>query len=296
MNKNIDGIKISKTLYNELNKYLSTKSQHPKIVDISIGTDYGSSVYSKMKQKTLSTNTNIEFKSIHFEKTTYQELIQYIKELNKDRGVTGILIQLPLPDYLKEHTREILETISPIKDIDGLTSIQAGLLSTRQDCLVSCTALAIETLLKSYNINLEGKKVAILNRNNLIGIPFAHLMLKNNATPIICHSKTKNLKNITKESDIIVVSINKQEYITEDYIKEGTIVLDTGVHKNTNNKIVGDTDYNNIVKKASLITPPIGSIGPMTICMLAYNATKAIYGIEVNNILDNAIQKAKSNL
>lgn len=296
MTKNIDGIKVSQILYNELNEYLSTKSQQPSIVDIVVGNDYSSLVYAKMKQKTLSTNTNIDFKSIHFEQITYQELTQYIKELNKDRGVTGIIIQLPLPDYLKEHTREILDTISPSKDIDGLTSTQAGLLSTKQDCLVPCTALAIETLLKSYNINLAGKRIAILNRNNLIGIPLAHLMLRNNATPIICHSKTSNLKIITKESDIIVVAINKQEYITEDYIKEGTIVFDTGVHKNNSNKIVGDTDYKNISKKASLITPPTGSIGPMTICMLAYNATKALYGIEVNNILANAIQKAKSQL
>lgn len=174
MTKNIDGIKVSQILYNELNEYLSTKSQQPSIVDIVVGNDYSSLVYAKMKQKTLSTNTNIDFKSIHFEQITYQELTQYIKELNKDRGVTGIIIQLPLPDYLKEHTREILDTISPSKDIDGLTSTQAGLLSTKQDCLVPCTALAIETLLKSYNINLAGKRIAILNRNNLIGIPLAH--------------------------------------------------------------------------------------------------------------------------
>lgn len=296
MSKNIDGIKLSKILYKELNKYLSTKQKLPKIVDIVVGDEYSSLVYAKMKQKALSTNTNIQFKSIHFDKITYQELIDYIKDLNKDNEVTGIIIQLPLPNYLKEHTRKILDTISPAKDIDGLTSTQAGLLSTKQDCLVPCTSLAIETILKSYNINLEGTRVAILNRNNLIGIPLTHLMLKNNATPIICHSKTKKLKNITKESDIIVVAINKQEYITEDYVKEGTIVLDTGIHKNNSNKIVGDIDYNNISKKASLITPPTGSIGPMTICMLAYNATKSLYGKEVNNILFNAIIIAKSHL
>lgn len=296
MSKDINGINLSKILYDNLNKYLTTKSQLPQIVDISIGNDYSSSVYSKMKQKTLSTNTSINFKSIHFDKITYQELTQYIKELNKDREVTGIIIQLPLPDYLKEHTREILDIISPLKDIDGLTSTQAGLLSTKQDCLVPCTALAIETILKAYNIDLNGKKVAILNRSNLIGIPLMHLMLKNNATPVICHSKTKDLKKITKESDIVIVAINKQEYITADYIKEGAIVLDTGVHKNGNNKVVGDIDYINISQKASLITPPTGSIGPMTISMLAYNATKALYKSEVNNILENAILNAKPNL
>lgn len=294
MNKDITTNKITKILYEQLNNYLTTKDKIPYIINISIDNEYSNEVFSKMKEKTLSKETIIKYKNIHFNKITYQELSYYIKELNDAQDITGITICLPLPDYLKEYEREILDTISPSKDIEGLTSTSIGLLLTNQNTFIPCTALGIETLLKIYNITLEGKQVAIINRSNIIGIPLTNLMLRNDATPIICHSKTENLQSITKKCDIVVVALNKPEYITKEYLSEDAIVIDVGVHKNSLGQIVGDVDYKDVINKISLITPPTNSVGPMTICMLAYNSAKAIYKEEVTNLLEQAINKAKT--
>lgn len=293
MNKDITTNKITKILYKELNNYLTTKYKIPYIINISIDNEYSNEVFSKMKEKTLSKETIIKYKNMHFNKITYQELIDYIKKLNNDKDITGITICLPLPDYLKEYEREILDTISPSKDIEGLTSTSLGLLLANQDTFIPCTALGIETLLKIYNITLEGKQVAIINRSNIIGKPLTNLMLRNDATPIICHSKTKNLQSIIKNCDIVIAALNKPEYITNEYLKDNAIVIDVGVHKNSHGQIVGDVNYKNVINKVSLITPPTNSIGPMTICMLAYNSTKAIYKEEITNLLEQAIYKAK---
>lgn len=293
MNKTIDGSLVSGILFEELNKYLDKKQLLPTIVDISIGEDFGNKMYSKMKEKTITSKTPIKFISKHFDKISYIELREYIESLNKETTVTGIMIQLPLPSNLKEKEREILDTINPKKDIDGLTSKSINNLIKNQDTLVPCTALGIKTLLKAYDISLKGKKIAILNRSNIVGKPLEQLMIKEGATPIVCHSKTKNIKAITKECDIVVVAINKQEYITENFIKDQAIVIDVGVHKNKEGKIVGDVDFKNIYQKTSLITPPTGAVGPMTICMFAYNSAKSIYGKEINQIIEKGIKKAK---
>lgn len=294
MNKDITTNKITKLLYKELNNYLNTKDKTPNIINISIGDEYSNKIYSKMKEKTISKETTIKYTNIHYNKTTYIELTNKLQELNNNKDITGITIQLPLPDYLKEYERKILDTISSTKDIEGLTSTSLGLLTTNQDTLIPCTALGIETLLKIYNIPLEGKQIAIINRSNIIGKPLTNLMLRNNATPIICHSKTNNLQEITKGCDIVVAALNKPEYITKEYLKDHAIVIDVGVHKNNQGQILGDVNYKDVINKVSLITPPTNSIGPMTICMLAYNSVKAIYKEEVTNILEQAINKAKT--
>lgn len=296
MNKKIDGSLVSEILYEELNKYLETKDQIPKVVDISIGEDFGNKIYSKMKEKIITSKTPIKFISKHFDRITYIELRDYIERLNKDTTVTGIMIQLPLPEKLKEKEREILDLIAPKKDIDGLTTTSIKELKEKKDTLIPCTALGIETLLKSYNVPLKNKKVAILNRSNIVGKPLEQLMIKENAFPIICHSQTKNLKEITKDCDIVIVAINKQEYITEEFIKDQTIVIDVGVHKNKEGKTVGDVDFKNIYQKVFLITPPTGAVGPMTICMFAYNSVKSIYGKEVNQIIEKGIKKAQEEI
>ena len=293
MYKKINGNKISKILYEELKKYLLTKDKLPYIVDISIGNDFGGHMYAEMKKKKINKETGINFESIHFEEITYEELKQYIKDLNNNENVTGIMVQLPLPNYLKKYERDILDTINPNKDIDGLTSIQAGLLTTGSDTIIPCTALGIEVLLKTYDVELTGKRVAIINRSNIVGKPLMQLMLKNNATPIICHSKTKNLADITRQCDIIIAALNKQEYITKEHIKEDTIIIDVGVHKNKLGKTVGDVDLTDVYDKVNLITPPIGGVGPMTICMLAYNAAKAIYKKDIDELLQVSIKKAQ---
>lgn len=296
MNKKMNGILVSDILYKELNKYLETKDQIPKVVDISIGEDFGNKMYSKMKEKTITSKTPIKFISKHFDNITYIELRDYIERLNKDTTVTGIMIQLPLPEKLKEKEREILDLINPKKDIDGLTTTSIKELIEKKDSLIPCTALGIETLLKSYNISLTNKKVAILNRSNIVGKPLEQLMIKEKALPIICHSKTKNLKEITKDCDIVIVAINKQEYITEEFIKAQAVVIDVGVHKDKEGKTVGDVDFKNIYPKTSLITPPTGAVGPMTICMFAYNSVKSIYGKEVNQIIEKGIKTAQEEM
>lgn len=292
-NKIVDGVKISSILYDELNDYINNQNRRPLIVDISIGNDFGGLMYSKMKQKKIESTTDIKFKSIHFDNINYDELRQFIIDLNNNEEVTGIMLQLPLPENIRNHEREILDLISYSKDVDGLTSRSAGLLSVGESCLIPCTALGIESLLKVYDVELLGKKVAIINRSNIVGKPLAHLMLRNNATPIICHSKTKNLKSITSDCDVVVAALNKREYITSEYIRDNAVVIDVGVHKNEVGKTVGDIDFPGIVDKASLITPPTKAVGPMTICMLAYNSAMGLYGPEVNEVLENGIEKAK---
>lgn len=297
MDKKINGLQVSSILYEELNKYLLKKQAIiPRVVDLSIGNDFGGKMYAKMKEKTITSKTIIDFISVHFDKMTKEELEQYIINVNHDSTISGIMIQLPLPDYLKREERRILDLISPEKDVDGLTSLSAGRLSMGDTTLIPCTPRGIEMLLKAYDIDLEGKKVAIINRSNIVGKPLAELMLKNNATPIICHSKTNDLASITKECDIVVAALNKQEYITDEFIKDRAIVIDVGVHKNKEGKTVGDVDFDSIYPKASLITPPTGAVGPMTICMLAYNSAKSVYGEEVEQVLKIGIEKAKQKI
>lgn len=293
MGKKISGIEVSKILYEELRNYLLTRENPIHVVDISIGDDFGGQMYSKMKQKKISKETGIDFDSIHFTDINKDKLESYIEMLSKDPEITGIMLQLPLPGILKDYEREILDKISPTKDVDGLTTSSIGKLVLGEDTLIPCTPKGIETLLHAYDVPLEGKKVAIINRSNIVGKPLAHLMLQNNATPIICHSKTRDLKEVTRESDIVVAALNKQEAITADFIKEGAVVIDVGVHRNEEGKTVGDVDFASVYEKSSLITPPTGGVGPMTICMLAYNSAKSVYGKEVDEVLQQGIEKAK---
>ena len=293
MGKKISGIEVSKILYEELRNYLLTRENPIHVVDISIGDDFGGQMYSKMKQKKISKETGIDFDSIHFTDINKDKLESYLEMLSKDSEITGIMLQLPLPGILKDYEREILDKISPTKDVDGLTTSSIGKLVLGEDTLIPCTPKGIETLLHAYEVPLEGKKVAIINRSNIVGKPFAHLMLQNNATPIICHSKTRDLKEVTRESDIVVAALNKQEAITADFIKEGAVVIDVGVHRNEEGETIGDVDFASVYEKASLITPPTGGVGPMTICMLAYNSAKSVYGKEVDEVLQQGIEKAK---
>lgn len=293
-NKKINGIAVSKILYEELRNYLVKRKLLPSIVSISIGDDFGEQMYAKMKQNKINKETSMPFESVHFDTINKEELKNYLETINRNPEINGIMIQLPLPSNLKAYEREILDTITYQKDVDGLTTIQAGKMSAGADAFIPCTALGIETLLKVYDIPLEGKRVAIINRSNIVGKPLANLMLRNNATPVICHSKTANLKEVTSSCDIVVAALNKQEYLTGDYIKDGAILIDVGVHKNSEGKIVGDVNYDDVYDKALLITPPTGAVGPMTICMLAYNAAKSVYGEEINSVLEKGIEKAKA--
>ncbi len=294
MDKKINGLQVSSILYEELRNYLLKRDKKINVVDVSVGNDFGGKMYAKMKKKKIQKETGIDFQSVHFENPNLEEFASYIELLNEDPKITGIMIQLPLSKELEPYEREILDRISAQKDIDGLTTTSIGRLALNEDTLIPCTPHGIETLLKTYEVPLKGKTVAIINRSNIVGKPLAHLMLRNHATPIICHSKTTELESITKNCDIVVAALNKQEYITSDFIKEGAIVIDVGVHKNKEKKTVGDVDFESVYPKASLITPPTGAVGPMTICMLAYNSAKSVYGKEVDEVLEQGISKAKT--
>lgn len=287
---------VTKVLYENLREFISTKRRIPNIVDISIGDDFGGQMYAKMKKKKIESETGIGFQSIHFDDIHIASLIDYIERLNRDETIDGIMLQLPLPGELHKYERDILDVISPSKDIDGLTTTSMGKLASGESSFVACTALGIETLLKSYDVKLDGSLVGIINRSGVVGKPLAQLMLNNNATPIICHSHTKNLKDITSQCDIVVAALNKKEFITPEYVKNGAVVVDVGVHKNDEGKTVGDVLFNEVKEKSYLITPSTGAVGPMTICMLAYNAAKSNYGTDVDELLATGIEDAKKLL
>ena len=294
MEKKINGTFVSNILYDELNNYLKTKcDDRPRVKIISIGDDFGSQMYGKMKKKKLSENVGYIVDSVHFDTISLDDLLLEIENANCDNDINGIMLQLPLPDYLRKYERIILDSIDSKKDVDGLTSSSLGNLVVGNDALEACTPKGIITLLKVYDVNLIGKNVCIINRSNIVGKPLAHMFLKGNATPVICHSKTNDLSSITCNADILVAACNKQEMIDDSFIKDGCVVIDVGVHKNSNGKTVGDVNYDACFEKSSLITPPTGGVGPMTICMLAYNVAKAKYGEEIDTLLDRGVEKAK---
>lgn len=295
MEKRIDGTLVSKILYDELNSYLDEKKDESrgKVKIISVGDDFGSQMYGKMKKKKLTEIMGYSVDAEHYDEISLEDLIKVINDSNEDSSINGIMLQLPLPSYLSQYEREILDSIDPKKDVDGLTSSSLGNLVVSTDTLEACTPKGIITLLKVYGVNLLGKNVCIINRSNIVGKPLLHMFLRENATPIICHSKTKDLKSITKSADILVAACNRQEMIDDSFIKDDVIIIDVGVHKNNDGKTVGDVSYDSCFERSSLITPPTGGVGPMTICMLAYNIAKAKYGIDVNYVLEKGIEKAK---
>ena len=221
------------------------------------------------------------------------DLLHIIENANMDGRVDGIMLQLPLPKDLAKYERMILDTIDPKKDVDGLTSGSLGKLMVGSSCLESCTPKGIITLLKVYGVDLLGKKVCIINRSNIVRKPLEYMFLKENATPVICHSKTNDLCDVSRNVDIVITAMNKQKMLDESYIKDGAIVIDVGVHKNSEGKTVGDANMNSVFDKCNFITPPTGRVGPMTICMLACNVAKAKYGDEVDAVLERGIDRAK---
>lgn len=239
-----------------------------------MGNDPASSVYVSNKKKACA---YIGIDSLSYElpeETTEEELLSLIDKLNMDETVHGILCQLPLPRHINEKT--ILNRISPKKDVDGFHPQNVGALVVGDFGFVSCTPAGIIELLKRSNVEMEGKNCVVIGRSNIVGKPMALLMLRENATVTICHSKTKNLKEICKDADILIVAIGRSKYVNKDYIKEGAVVIDVGIHRDENNKLCGDVDYDDVVDLCSAITPVPGGVGPMTICMLMKNCLEAM--------------------
>ncbi|MDY3909134.1 MAG: bifunctional methylenetetrahydrofolate dehydrogenase/methenyltetrahydrofolate cyclohydrolase FolD [Eubacterium sp.] len=269
----IDGKKISAEVKDECRERVDKEGLDVTLAVIQVGNDPASTVYVGNKKKAC------EYIGIHSlayelpEETTEKELLELVEKLNADDSVHGILVQLPLPSHIDED--KVIQTISPKKDVDGFHPQSVGALSIGQPGFVSCTPAGIIQLLKRSNIEIDGKECVIVGRSNIVGKPMALLMLRENATVTVCHSHTKNLKEVTKRADILIVAIGKPKFITKDYVKEGAVVVDVGIHRNENNKLCGDVDFDDVEPVASAITPVPGGVGPMTIAMLMNNCVEA---------------------
>lgn len=273
MNNIIDGKASSIKIKEELKAYVDSLDEKPGLVVIQVGDNPASNTYVKNK-KLAAEYIGINFFHYKYEEnTSEEELINKIKELNNDNSVDGIIVQLPLPKGFNE--TKIINYIDPNKDVDGLTELNAGKLVNNEDCLSSCTPTGIMKLLEMYNVEIEGKNTVVVGRSILVGKPIATMLLNKNATVTICHSKTKNLKEITKNADILVVATGHINTITEDMVNENAVVIDVGINRNEENKLCGDVDFNTIKDKVKLITPVPGGVGPMTVAMLNYNVIKS---------------------
>ena len=276
MSQIINGKELAKNIRLKLKEEVEELKKaeiNPKLAVIMVGDDKASKVYVKNKSKACE-EVGVEFEEYLLPANTkMKELLELIEKLNNDVTVHGILVQSPLPEGLDAN--EAFKTISPKKDVDGFNPINVGKLSLNQDCFVSCTPFGIIKMLETYNIPIEGANAVIIGRSNIVGKPLAKCLLNKNATVTVCHSKTKNLKQITSKPDILVAAIGKPKFVTVDMVKEGATVIDVGINRMEDGKLVGDTDFENIKEKVSYITPVPGGVGPMTIAMLMYNVVKA---------------------
>ncbi len=272
MNKIINGKAIAEKIKEELKVKLKTMTKIPTLAVIQVGNDESSNSYIKAKRK-VAEEIGINFLHFKYEEASNEEIITKITELNADGTVHGILIQLPLPKNLNEDL--IINNIDPKKDVDGLTNINLGKLMSDQEGMTPCTPTGIMELLTAYRVNLEGKHAVIIGRSRLVGKPLLHLLLNQNATVTICHSKTKNLKDITSQADILIVAVGKPRFVTRDMVKENSIIIDVGINRE-NNILVGDVDFDQVINKVTLITPVPKGVGPMTVIELMKNTIKAI--------------------
>ncbi|WP_173916190.1 bifunctional methylenetetrahydrofolate dehydrogenase/methenyltetrahydrofolate cyclohydrolase FolD [Halobacillus sp. Marseille-Q1614] len=251
---------------------LEEQGIHPKLVVVIVGEDPASKSYVKGKQRA-SENVGMNSDLLELpEDTTEEKLLNIINDLNEDSSVHGILVQLPLPKQIDE--QKVIEAIDPAKDVDGFHPINVGKLMTGQDTFYPCTPFGILVMLQRANISIEGKHVVIIGRSNLVGKPVGQLLLNENATVTYCHSRTKNLREHTKQADILIVAAGKAQLITGEDISEGTVVIDVGVNR-VDGKLTGDVDFESAAQKASHITPVPKGVGPMTITMLLHNTIKA---------------------
>ncbi len=274
----INGKQIQEEKIKDFSNQIESINDTIKLTVIQIGNNEASNVYIKNKQK-ICEKVGILFEHLKYDETNEEELIEKIEQLNTDRSVTGVLVQLPLPKEINE--KKVIDAIDPLKDIDGLTTTNLGNLFSGNKGLVPCTALGVIEILKSINAPIEGSNVVIVGRSRLVGLPLSGLLLKENATVTTCHSKTKDLKEKTKEADILIVAIGKKQFIKEDYVKENAIVIDVGINRE-DGKLYGDCDFENIKNKCKAITPVPNGVGPLTITMLISNLIEA-YNLQKKN-------------
>ena len=272
----IDGKTIAKKTRENLKKEVEELRKSgitPKLAVIMVGNNPASKVYVKNKSKACQ-EIGIKFEEYFLGNDIKQEeLIELIQKLNLDKSINGILLQSPIPKSLD--INEAFRIILPEKDVDGFNPINVGKLCLNQETFVSCTPYGIMKMFEEYDIDLTGKNVTILGRSNIVGKPLIQCCLNKNATVTVCHSKTKDLKEHTKNADIVISAIGKAKFVTADMIKDGAVVIDVGINRDESGKIVGDVDFEKVSSKASYITPVPGGVGPMTIAMLMNNVIKA---------------------
>lgn len=273
----IDGKRVSDLIRDELKDEITKINEQGdtiRLAVIIVGKDPASEVYVRNKIKACE-YVGIESLCYTFpENVSEEEILSLIDKLNKDESVYGILVQLPLPKHLNKE--KILNQIDVCKDVDGFSAYQAGRLFLGEDALVSCTPKGIIELLHRYNIDLEGKNAVVIGRSNIVGKPTAMLLMQNNATVTVCHSRTTNLAEYTNKADVIVLAVGKPRFLTSDMIKDGVVVIDAGINR-VNGKLCGDSDFEAIKDKCSFITPVPGGVGPMTVTMLLKNTLQSYY-------------------
>lgn len=276
MAKILSGKTVSQRIKDELKKEvaeLKEKNINPGLAVIIVGDDPASRVYVNNKKKACE---KVGFLSKEFAlpaTTTQEELLALVNELNEDKEINGILCQLPLPKGLDE--KAVIEAISPLKDVDAFHASNVGKIMIGDYDFLPCTPAGVMEMLHSYNIPVEGKECVVIGRSNIVGKPMAMLLLHENGTVTITHSRTKNLKEVTKRADILVAAIGKPKFVTADMVKEGAVVIDVGMDRDENGKLCGDVDFENVKEKCSAITPVPGGVGPMTIAVLMKNTLKA---------------------
>lgn len=277
MYQKIDGKQISQTIKDELKAKVAELKDNGieiSLAVIQVGNDPASSVYVGNKKKACA---YIGINSLSYElpeETSEEELLDLIKKLNIDANVNGILVQLPLPKHINEE--KVIQTIAPEKDVDGFHVQNVGALCVGSKGYVSCTPLGVIQLLKRSGIEITGKHCVVLGRSNIVGKPMSLLLLKENGTVTVCHSKTENIKEITKQADLLVVAVGKPKFVDESYVKDGAVVIDVGIHRDENNKLCGDVDFEKVAPHTSAITPVPGGVGPMTIAMLMHNCVSSV--------------------
>lgn len=274
----IDGRKISSDIKEEIRleveKLKEKTGKTPGLAVVLVGSDPASSVYVNSKEKTCKALGFYSEKHDLSEDTNEEDLLKLIDKLNNKDEINGILVQLPLPKHIDE--QKVINAISPEKDVDGFHPINIGkLFIGRDDCFKSCTPYGIMELLKRSNVEISGAEAVIIGRSNIVGKPIAAMLLKESATVTIAHSRTKDLKEVVKRADIIIAAVGRPLFVTEDMVKEGAVIIDVGINRLENKKLVGDVDFDNVKNKVSKITPVPGGVGPMTIAMLMKNTVES---------------------
>lgn len=273
----IDGKAISTQIKEEVKEKVAALKEQGREVTlavIQVGADPASSVYVRNKKKACE---YVGVRSLAYElpeETTEEKLLELIREMNDRTDVNGILVQLPLPKHIDEE--KVLDAISPLKDVDGFHPQNVGALCIGKLGFVSCTPAGVIQLLKRSGIEIAGKECVVVGRSNIVGKPMALLLLRENGTVTVAHSRTKDLKEVTKRADILVVAVGRPKMITADYVKEGAVVIDVGIHRNEQNKLCGDVDFDSVEPVCGAITPVPGGVGPMTIAMLMNNCLESV--------------------